>query len=599
VTDHRRKVFAVVVAVGITLASVATGAAAQTEPTAKKKVVLRVGLTQDVDSLNTTVGALVADFDVWNLQYATLTDKAADDFHTIPGLAESWKASNNGLTYTYTLRDNLKWSDNEPLTADDIAYTINRAREEDWLNYDPTTNNVTAKALDPKTVEITSSVPDPKLPTMDVYILPKHIYSKISADDLASYAAEDGVGSGPFVLKERKKGQFWRLVANPNYWGGRPAIDEIVFQPFKNSQAMADALVNNQLDAAHEVPASRFEQLKNTKNIKAIEGQQGSFDELALNSGAGLKGHPALKDVRVRQAIAHAIDKETIESRVYNNLSKVADAVSPSANPEWTPEIPAADKFDFDLAEANKILDDAGYKDTNGDGVREMPGGGEALRFKYAERSESEYSGPIREFVTGWLKEIGIATTVKVYNDTQLTPAIGKGDVDIFSWGWTPYVDPDPQLSYFRCDQVASDPEDPTNYYNDASWCNKEYDQLFDQQTKELDHDKRVDIVHQMLTLMYEQSPYIMLDYSPELQAYRTDKFTGWTPQPADGGPVLFTNTSPTYFNLKPIADTNDDDGGGGGGAAGVVIAVVAVGAVAILGGAYLIRRRASAGERE
>jgi peptide/nickel transport system substrate-binding protein len=98
-----------------------------------------VGTTQDVDSLNLLVGVLVIDYEVWNLHYATLTDKAAEDFSVQPGLAESWEESNDGLTYTYTLREGLEWSDGTPLTAEDIAYTINRSRDEEWPNHLATT----------------------------------------------------------------------------------------------------------------------------------------------------------------------------------------------------------------------------------------------------------------------------------------------------------------------------------------------------------------------------------------------------------------------------------------------------------------------------
>jgi peptide/nickel transport system substrate-binding protein len=564
-----------------------------------EKVTLNVGITQDMDSPNVSVGVLVPNFDVWNLQFATLTDKAADDFETIPGLAESWEESDGGLTYTYTLRDGLVWSDGEPLTAEDIAYTINRSRDEEWLNHYSTVANIEAEAIDDTTVRITSSVPDPKLPTMDVYIVPKHIYEEISAEDLASYDAMDGVASGPFRLVEWQKGEFWRMEANPDYWQGAPAIDEIIFRPFTNADAMVAALENGELDAAHNIPASRYEQLSTVAGIEVVQGQQGGFDELAINAGDGLDGHPALADVQVRQAIAHAIDKETIVERALSGIGTPTDALSPSANPEWQVELTDEERFEFDLDEANRILDEAGYEDTDGDGVREMPGGGEPLNFVYAERSEGEYSAAEREFITGWLDEIGIATTVEVFDDTQLTPEIGKGAVDLFVWGWTPYVDPDPMLSYLTCDQIATDPEDPTNYYNDANWCNEEYDELYAQQNQELDHERRVEIVHDMLRVMYDDASYVVLYTSPDLQAYRTDKFEGWTKQPAEIGPVLFTNTSPTYFNLQPVsgaAGASDDDGIGT--AAVVAIAVVAV---LVIGGGILLftRRRATAGERE
>ena len=87
-------------------------------------------------------------YEFWNMQYATLTDKAADDFATIPGLAERWTASDDGLTYTYTLREGLKWSDGEPLTADDVAWTINTSRDQEWINHFATTQNLTATAMD-------------------------------------------------------------------------------------------------------------------------------------------------------------------------------------------------------------------------------------------------------------------------------------------------------------------------------------------------------------------------------------------------------------------------------------------------------------------
>ena len=131
-------------------------------------VTLTVGFGQDVDTFLPAMGELVIDYEIWNIQYATLTDKAAGDFHNIPGLATSWKSSNHGKTWTYTMRPNLKWSDGRPLTSADVAYTINRSRQEEWLNYTATTANITASAPNPRTVVLRSSVPDPKLPTMDV-----------------------------------------------------------------------------------------------------------------------------------------------------------------------------------------------------------------------------------------------------------------------------------------------------------------------------------------------------------------------------------------------------------------------------------------------
>lgn len=585
----------------------AMGAAGQegdgttTSAPSDEELTLTVGLTQEIDSPNVTVGYTVAAYEVWNLMYATLTDKAADDFETIPGLAESWEGSEDGLTWTYTLREGLLWSDGEPLTADDVAYTINRSRDEEWFNHFATTQNLEATAIDDVTLEVTTSVPDPKLPTLDVYIVPQHIYEGISADDLGTYEATDGVASGPYSLSELRRGQDWTMTANPNYWAGEPTIDEVIFRLFTNPDAMVAALEQGEIDAAHNIPSGSVERLEENPDIEVVQGQQGGFDELAMNAGAGGigDGHPALEDVRVRQAIAHAVDKETIVDRVLNGLGEPADAMSPSPDREWIPEI--EEPFAFDLDEANRILDEAGYEDTDGNGVREMPGGGEELTFRWAVRTEAENAQATYELVSGSLAEIGIDTEIETYNDTQLGPVIGRGEWDLFVWGWTPFVDPDPLLSYFLCDQVSTDPEDPLDYYNDANWCNEDYDALYEEQNQELDHDRRVEIVHEMLTLFYEEAAYSVLYYSPDLQAYRTDRFEGWLHQPAEIGPVLFSNTSPTYANLQPISETGGDSSSDGDSSSntGLFVAIAVIGMLVIGGGAFALGRRGSADDRE
>ena len=100
-----------------------------------KQVVFDVGDPQGIDSMSPLIGVTVAAYEAWNIQYATLTDKAAKDFSITPGLAESWEGSEDGKTWTYKLRPNMKWSDGKPLTAEDIAWTVNTSREEEWVNH--------------------------------------------------------------------------------------------------------------------------------------------------------------------------------------------------------------------------------------------------------------------------------------------------------------------------------------------------------------------------------------------------------------------------------------------------------------------------------
>ena len=209
--DMKRRIAAAALVVGLS-GMAASGTAGAQDDT----VTLTIGLIQDMSSPNVTVGYLVPEFDVWNLQYATLTDKAADDFATIPGLAESWEESNDGLTYTYTLREGLQWSDgnavhrrghrlhDQPLARRGVVQPLL-----DHARTSTPSRSTTAPSRS------RSSVPDPKLPTMDVYIVPKHIYEPLDAEAILEYDAMDGVASGPYSLTEWRSGQDWTMVKQP------------------------------------------------------------------------------------------------------------------------------------------------------------------------------------------------------------------------------------------------------------------------------------------------------------------------------------------------------------------------------------------------
>lgn len=555
-------------------------------------VVLRIGLTQDWETLNPTVGFAVSEYEIWNVHYATLTDKAADDFATIPGLAESWEASDDGLTYTYTLREGLQWSDGEPLTAEDVAWNINTARDQEWDNMISTVVNIEATVIDERTVQLTSSVPDPKLPTMDVYLLPKHIWEPIATDYDATtqYDALDGVGSGPFVISDFSKGQSVTMVANPNYWaweGETPAIDQVIFQLFENPDAMVAALQQGQLDAIHGFPAGSAASLEDDPNIEVVAGQQGGFDEIAINGGAAEgQPHPALLDVAVRQAISYGVDRDAVIEDLWFGLASPLETMSPGADTKWIPDLPAEDRFTYDPEKARQILDDAGYLDTDGDGIREMPDGSNPIILRHAVNTDGDLAAPIGDLFKGWMEEIGIGVELDSYDQDALFGVIVDGTYDSFFWGWVPFVDPDPMLSYFTESELGN--------YNDANWFDPQFDSLYLEQKVELDPDRRVEIVQEMLTILHDAAVYIPMYLGPDLQAYRTDTFEGWVRQPADIGPVMFSNSSPSYAQLRPIGASGSADGGTNWLLIGAIAAVVVLGGLALMS-----RRRTSADERE
>ena len=154
-------------------------------------------------------------------------------------------------------------------------------------------------------------------------------------------------------------------------------------------------------------------------------------------------------------------------------------------------------------------------------------------------------------------------------------------------------------LSYFTCDQIADDPDNPTDYYNDANYCDPGYDKLYEQQKVELDDAKRVEIVHEMLKRQAKWGVYNTLYTEPEAQAYRKDRFTGLGPAPAKTVRCSTRTRRQATPRLKPVSATAAADGGDGGGSSGGIIAIVIAVLAALGGGAFVLSRRRSADERE
>ncbi|MCU0299724.1 MAG: ABC transporter substrate-binding protein, partial [Candidatus Nanopelagicales bacterium] len=230
---------------------------------AEDKTVFTVGITQDVDTTNPFTGIAAASFEAYQMMYPTLTEYSAADFSTVPGLAESWEESADQTYWTYKIRPGLKWSDGKPLTARDAAYTFNRVINGDieQTNYGGYTSTITrAVAQDDTTLVLYVKKPSPIMYHLAVYILPEHIWKDIDGKQVKSYKnePEDGqpvVGGGPFVLTERRKGEFLRFEANPDFYGGKPAADEVVFRVYKNTDAIAEALRKGEVDYANDLSA--------------------------------------------------------------------------------------------------------------------------------------------------------------------------------------------------------------------------------------------------------------------------------------------------------------------------------------------------------
>ena len=190
-------------------------------------------------------------------------------------------------------------------------------------------------------------------------------------------------------------------------------------------------------------------------------------------------------------------------------------------------------------------------------------------------------------------------------NDAKLTEVIGKGNYDMFHWGWTPFVDPDPMLSYFVCDQLSKDPDNPTNYYNDANWCDPEYDRLTRSRRSSSTPTGGMELIHEMLTIFHDSATYNVLFLQPRPAGVPHRPVHGLAP--AAGGDRARcssrTRRRPTRTSsrLRDRAEAaaagggEDDSGMSTGALVALGVGVLAAAAIAV----WLLRRRRTADERE
>jgi peptide/nickel transport system substrate-binding protein len=205
------------------------------------------------------------------------------------------------------------------------------------------------------------------------------------------------------------------------------------------------------------------------------------------------------------------------------------------------------------------------------------------------------------QFVASWLKDIGIQVKPKIVSEDALTEIIGEGKFDMFEWGWVVEPDPNYQLSTFTCaNRSYKDSGSILPNLSDSFFCDKQYDALYAKQAEQIDPAERATTVKEMEKILYDKAPYVITAYYDDLQAYRSDRFTGFQPQPAPDGSLLFQYGTHSYQNIRPVSAADTKAGGGGtnasaasddGGSSGVVIGV-GVAALVVLGGVGLLLAR-------
>lgn len=551
---------------------------------------ITIGTATDIRTTNPLRSLTGVEAWTFSFMYSGMIWYDREDLSPIPGMLESWTQSEDGLTWTFTFRDGLLWSDGEPLTAHDFAFTANFLIEYDkdipsWNERTdfPFTKSITA--TDDRTVVWKTSQPTFAPGKAEYYlVLPEHIWGGMTGEEASRFKNfPNPVVSGPFTLVEREQGQFWRLQRNPNWFGEEPREDEIVFRLFNTNEAMVQALRRGTIDFAETIPAQLFESLQPVETTTDHVGAATSFANLNFNliEGAKTTGHPALLDEQVRRAIAYAIDKETLIDRVLRGYATPGTTVVGPTYTFWHYEPTEEEFIGFDPAEANAILDEAGYVDTDEDGVREMPGNGRPLELRLNIVSNDSDSVRSAVFIEGWLRDIGIEVETQSKNNASVLEDYYAGDFDMYIYGWGTSPDPDFLLSTFTAEECG--------FWSDTCWSNPSYDALYEEQRQAFVPEDRQEIVYELQRMIYTEVPEIVLWYYNNLQSYRADRWLGFVELGPDGD--LFDQPTPySAWAIRPASE-GSATGTAEGGLSGIVWVLI-VGAIVLIGVGFVVARR-------
>jgi peptide/nickel transport system substrate-binding protein len=497
-------------------------------PSEAEPVTLRVGIGYIWDTPNPTYGWY--NYALRNLLYDTVVEETTlAQFG--PSLAESWSVSDDGLVWTFKIREGVTFHDGTPCTAEDVAWSLNWTMETDpevfgFYLY----NFAEVEALDPTTLQVTLSSPVGNIEylLMYVWILPRSVWEGMTYDEIMEFEdIKAATGTGPYKLVEWSEGEYLILDANEDYWQGKPPFDRVIYQEYATEDSMVEALLAGEVDIIDDIPAPSVETLEADPNVQVMSMVSTVVDELIINSHENGTQPASLNDPAVRLAIAHAIDKQQIVNVAFLGFAEAATTIVPTSMKDWHNS--DVEDVPFDIAEGNAVLDAAGYLDTDGDGIREDQDGNPLEYRMYCEPESRNVR--ILEIISQGLSEIGISAAPTPMDYDSLIALYPAFDFDLIHWGWGLDPDPDFAMLIFTCDQREE------GGWNDSGYCDDDFDQMYLQQGTTVDHEARRQLIWEMQEKLFEERPYIMLTYQTYLQAYRSDRFTGF---PGDAGDILW-----------------------------------------------------------
>lgn len=501
---------------------------------AAKGLTLTVGTTMTVKNIN------IDDY-YFGIMRAILTHKgliSLDEQGNFKGdLAQSWETG-DAQTWVFKLRQGVTWHDGSPVTAADVKFTIEYLLEKIPVYKSHFGMIGSVEATDGNTVTIRLKKPNARflVNLLVLRTLPAHVFAQVQ-DPKTFNDVKAAVGCGPYVFEKFDEASGMLVFkAYEKYFRGVPAVKEVRFKTFKNPDTMYMALQKGEIDLVYFYAsgADHF-------YVPALLKQGDVKFEFTENTGVANSiffntKKPPVDDPRFRQALSHALDYEEM-ARIFT--AGYGSAPNAGFVTRGTPGFVETRKLVIDREKAVKMLDDLGYRDTNGDGFREHPGGG-PLQMELVARSDIATSGRVAELVKGYLEKVGLRVTLKMVDNTLFRTISDeqKSHVMMLSrttpWGmmmWGGYG-----TGYFDSRNIG------WSAVNDPA-----FHQLVDMMIVAVDEASYREAARRLQEYFAENLPAIPLYWDTLIQPY-SGKLTGWKKDPMYG--VL---NEETWFNLKKV----------------------------------------------
>ena len=489
----------------------------------KEGGILRLAAFDGIDSLNPFVGINDDSYSTYENIYPYLV-QYDEKLNFAPDFATSWTHTTDGATWTFKTQPNATWSDGQPLTADDVAFTYNTI-----IKYQngPTGSAASSvagldsvTASDPTTVVLHYSKPVPSVlaAAQQVAILPEHVWGKYAVGDgkgiktFPNTPDKDNpvVGGGPFIVTQYQQDAVTLFAKNPNFYGPAPHIDGFGLQYFSNEDAEVTALKNDEIHVIENVPPTSVQTLKDA-GFNVYTGDALTYRTFIINSSPYKKDHLELLEPDVRQAFEYATDRQKVVETAWLGYAQPGSTIVPPSTGVWHDD--SIQPLPFDLAKANELLDGLGYT-VGSDGIRVAQGHPMQydVLFPGSERGAGDRAFQI---IQSDFAQIGVKLVQRSVSGAysiMTAPDNRYENWDLAMWNWTPPIDPDFILSVMTCDSFGD--------WSDSAYCNDAYDKLYEQQGQTLDPGKRREIVYQMQQIVYDDRPYIVLVYNDTIDSW-------------------------------------------------------------------------------